>query len=76
LSISKKINMLSGDDRQDGGRHADLSSASKIERSDLVTIYRTCGGNKARMADSLGMTRWSLYRLLQKHGIGPGSLEA
>jgi DNA-binding NtrC family response regulator len=76
LSISKKINMLTGDEQQDGGRHADLSSASKIERSDLVTIYRTCGGNKARMANSLGMTRWSLYRLLQKHGIGPGSLEA
>jgi DNA-binding NtrC family response regulator len=50
-------------------------SAYSLEKSDLLSLYRSLGGNKARIADSLGMTRWSVYRLLQKHGIGPDALQ-
>jgi DNA-binding NtrC family response regulator len=46
---------------------ADLET---VNRQHIVDTYRRHGGNKSRTARALGITRRTLYRLLEKHGIG------
>lgn len=42
----------------------------EIERAHVVDVLEREKGNKARAARALGINRRSLYRLLEKHGIG------
>ena len=49
--------------------HDDLAS---IEKSHVLDVLRRESGNKARAARALGVSRRSLYRLLEKHDIRPG----
>ncbi len=52
---------------------ADLET---INRNHIVETFRRYRGNKARTARSLGISRRTLYRLLEKHGISPDSEES
>lgn len=45
-----------------------------IERAKVVEVLRRESGNKARAARALGIDRRKLYRLVEKHGIGPAEL--
>ena len=40
------------------------------EREQVLAALRRCGWNKARAARALGVSRRSLYRLIEKHQIG------
>jgi len=40
-----------------------------VERAHVIEVLRREHGNKARAARALGVTRRSLYRLLERHGI-------
>ena len=40
-----------------------------IERHAITEAIRQCGGNLSRVALTLGITRQSLYRRMEKHGI-------
>lgn len=40
-----------------------------VERAHVVEVLRREHGNKARAARALGVTRRSLYRLLERHGL-------
>jgi len=48
------------------GTHADLES---INRFHIADTYRRYRGNKTRTARALGISRRTLYRLLEKHSI-------
>jgi DNA-binding NtrC family response regulator len=50
----------------------DLESLNKLH---IAETYRRHQGNKARTARALGIGRRTLYRLLEKYGIGDGSKE-
>jgi DNA-binding NtrC family response regulator len=52
---------------QSGSDNTDELSA--IERSHVIEIMNRERGNKARAARALGLSRRSLYRLLEKYGI-------
>ncbi len=42
-----------------------------IERDHVLAVLQREGGNKSRTATALGLTRRSLYRLLEKYGLTP-----
>jgi DNA-binding NtrC family response regulator len=42
----------------------------ELERDHVLAILEREGGNKSRAAAALGLTRRSLYRLLEKYGLG------
>jgi DNA-binding NtrC family response regulator len=42
-----------------------------IEREHVLAVLQREGGNKSRTATALGLTRRSLYRLLEKYGLTP-----
>jgi transcriptional regulator with PAS, ATPase and Fis domain len=42
-----------------------------MERDHLLAVLQREGGNKSRTAEALGLTRRSLYRLLEKYGLTP-----
>jgi DNA-binding NtrC family response regulator len=46
-----------------------------IERAHVLEVLRRERGNKARAARALGINRRSLYRLLEKYGVGTGEDE-
>jgi DNA-binding NtrC family response regulator len=47
----------------------DTSTLSDRERDHIVDVLRREKGNKSRAARSLGVTRRTLYRLLERHGL-------
>ncbi len=54
------------------GPEADLHA---INRYHIADTFRRYGGNKARTARALGISRRTLYRLLEKFAIGAGEEE-
>lgn len=55
------------------GKHAangDGDKLEEIERAHVVEVLLREKGNKARTARALGINRRSLYRLLEKYGVG------
>ena len=58
-----------------GAPLADGDHLTEIERSHVAEILHREGGNKARAARVLGINRRSLYRLLEKYGIGGGGVQ-
>ena len=58
--------------------HADPASSSgmslgALEHQHIAQAMEAAGGNKARAARALGISRRRLYRLLEKHGEIPGN---
>jgi DNA-binding NtrC family response regulator len=48
------------------------SHLATIERAHVISVLERAQGNKARAARILGVTRRSLYRLIEKYGLHPG----
>jgi len=48
---------------------ADNSDLDTINRYHITSTFQRCQGNKARTARALGISRRTLYRLLEKHDI-------
>ena len=46
-----------------------LPDLDSVNRQHIQQTYHRCQGNKARTAKALGISRRTLYRLLEKHGI-------
>ena len=51
----------------------DTDELSSIQRAHVVEVFIRERGNKARTARALGLSRRSLYRLLDKYGIEAGA---
>jgi len=49
---------------EDGGKTLD-----DLEREALLEAFRATGGHRGQMAESLGISRPTLYRRLKKHGL-------
>lgn len=49
----------------------DTLELNQMTRAHLVEAMQRSGNNKTKAAQILGVTRRSLYRLLEKHGIAP-----
>lgn len=47
----------------------DQSEPLSHQREHVIAVLQQCGGNKARAARSLGVSRRTFYRLLDKHDI-------
>jgi DNA-binding NtrC family response regulator len=55
---------------------ADPDSLEGVERRHVEEVLRKAGGNKVRAAKALGVTRRTLYRLIERYGLGePGPRE-
>ncbi|MCA9134517.1 MAG: helix-turn-helix domain-containing protein, partial [Planctomycetales bacterium] len=54
----------------------DRSLPDASQREHVVSVLLQCGGNKARAARSLGVSRRTLYRLLERHEISLDSSES
>jgi len=50
-------------------RPSEEVSLEQLEREHIVRVLEAKGGNKARAARALGISRRRLYRLLDKHGL-------
>jgi two-component system response regulator HydG len=56
------------------GSNGDVPTLEAIERDHIVEVLRSVGGNKQAAARTLGVSRRSLYRKLERHGLlRPGS---
>ena len=47
----------------------DTLNLDELEKSAVETALRKCGGNISHAAKALGITRTSLYRRMEKHGL-------
>jgi DNA-binding NtrC family response regulator len=47
---------------------------SSLERQHIMKVIAQTGGNKARAARQLGLSRRALYRRLERHGLAEPSL--
>jgi transcriptional regulator of acetoin/glycerol metabolism len=50
-------------------RAAKLAGRERAERAAIIDALRTCGGNKARSAEHLGISRTTLYSRIKALGI-------
>jgi two-component system response regulator AtoC len=50
-------------------RTADATALSAVERDHILKTISEAGGNKARAAEKLGLSRRALYRRLARHGL-------
>ena len=41
-----------------------------VEREMIRAAFEACGGNKSRMAEHLGVSRWTLLQKMKEYGIG------
>lgn len=60
----------------DGLLAAARRKAAAINRDQLIVALNQTSGNKVHTAEVLGISRWALKRLLEKHGLepsGPGA---
>ncbi|HOM28703.1 MAG TPA: sigma 54-interacting transcriptional regulator, partial [Deltaproteobacteria bacterium] len=55
--------------RSGPGVQLDAASRSHLERDDILNALKTCGGNRARAARHLGVSRQTLYRKMKEFGI-------
>ena len=53
----------------------DGDALSDIQRAHIISVLKRTGGNKARAARKMGISRRSLYRLIEKYEIQPTTLE-
>lgn len=61
---------------EEGSLAAARRKAAAINRDQLLVALRQTSGNKVHTAEVLGISRWALNRLLEKHGLeksGPNS---
>jgi len=47
---------------------------SSLERAHIMKVIAESGGNKARAARQLGLSRRALYRRLERHGLADPAL--
>jgi DNA-binding NtrC family response regulator len=55
------------------GQGPQLDDLGSLQKSKIVEVLNRVGGNKTRAARLLGITRRSLYRLLERYGLGDES---
>jgi DNA-binding NtrC family response regulator len=66
------VDLGSAGDPQRRGFHNTMTAArERVSRDYLVALLREFGGSVAKAAQSAGLQRESLYRLLRKYGIRP-----
>ena len=53
------------------GQPDESDSLRLVERDHLVRTLERVHGNKSRAAQLLGVSRWTLYRLMERHGLTP-----
>ena len=53
------------------GQPDEGDSLRLVERDHLVRTLERVHGNKSRAAQLLGVSRWTLYRLMERHGLTP-----
>ncbi|ALA58917.1 sigma-54-dependent transcriptional regulator [Nitrospira moscoviensis] len=58
-----------GAGREDGSLAAARRKAAAISREQVVAALAQTSGNKNHTAETLGISRWALNRLLEKYGI-------
>jgi DNA-binding NtrC family response regulator len=64
-----RVPRVTGDRRPAGEPARALSS---LERQHIMKVIAETGGNKARAARQLGLSRRALYRRLERHGLNAG----
>jgi two-component system response regulator AtoC len=64
-------------DQVDIGTHVSSSplaaarrKVGAVTREEVMAAFQATRGNKLHMAELLGVSRWAVYRLLEKHGLG------
>jgi len=58
-----------------GDEPAELVALAELERRHILRVVEASGGNKTLAADTLGITRKTLYRKLQEYGAAAGDAE-
>jgi DNA-binding NtrC family response regulator len=53
------------------GDEGPLLPLAEVERRHILRVVEASGGNKTLAADTLGITRKTLYRKLQEYGAAP-----
>jgi DNA-binding NtrC family response regulator len=51
------------------GASEPVYALSSLERQHIMKVIAETGGNKARAARQLGLSRRALYRRLERHGL-------
>src|SRR5664280_1000585 len=89
-NIMERTLLLSSDNRimaedfivaQNTGRTPDLKSfrsvktLDEMEKQMIINTIEECGGNLSRSSEKLGISRATLYRKMEKHGIQTGKNE-
>ena len=58
-----------------GGDEGPLLPLADVERRHILRVVVASGGNKTLAADTLGITRKTLYRKLQEYGAASGDTD-
>jgi DNA-binding NtrC family response regulator len=54
---------------QDPKKHASSGTLDNMEKEMIIKTIEECGGNLSRSSEKLGISRATLYRKMEKHGI-------